>query len=193
MAVAAGLHAGTAFAGTAEHWPAVLHTVFRHSLCAMLSAYLTDEDFMEGYVPCSPGTRVGGDRRVGVRHDEWTPARQRIFLLALRRYQRVGRAAQAAGLARENCYKLRKRWPRFREWWDRALRAEPATPIDALIDAATWGMEVPLVKRGELVGMVRKWDARLAMYTLKMLMPQRYGRARAAKVPSPRSVIRRWR
>jgi hypothetical protein len=40
---------------------------------------------------------------------QWTPARQRIFLLALLETGSVGRAARAAGMSRSSAHRLRQR------------------------------------------------------------------------------------
>jgi molybdenum-dependent DNA-binding transcriptional regulator ModE len=51
-------------------------------------------------------TPVALDR---VRHDGWTPERQRLFLVALAAMGTVDSAAQAVGMSRISAYNLKKR------------------------------------------------------------------------------------
>jgi molybdenum-dependent DNA-binding transcriptional regulator ModE len=44
-----------------------------------------------------------------VRHDGWTPERQRLFLVALAAMGTVDSAAQAVGMSRISAYNLKKR------------------------------------------------------------------------------------
>ena len=58
------------------------------------------------------------------RHDGWTQSRQIAFIVALHRTRNVSRAAAAAGMSRENAYRLRARSSaaEFAAAWDHALR-----------------------------------------------------------------------
>lgn len=53
----------------------------------------------------------------------WTPARQRIFLVALQETGSVARAARAAGMSRSSAHRLRQRLAGtpFDRTWDRIL------------------------------------------------------------------------
>lgn len=56
-------------------------------------------------------------------HPRWTPAKQRILLVALMETGSVARAARAAGMSRTSAHRLRRRLAGtpFDQAWDRAL------------------------------------------------------------------------
>lgn len=112
---------------------------------------LSDAEYLKDYVPWRPGSGRGGDRRGdrrAGRHDGWTPERQRLFLCTLRYRRSVTLAARAVGLARENAYGLRRRWPPFAAHWDRALARDACTAVDLMVRQVIDGVDVPVEGRG---------------------------------------------
>lgn len=64
----------------------------------------------------------------------WTPARQRLFLIALMETGSVSRAAKAAGMSRSSAHRLRARLAGtpFDQTWARALALHAARMADPL-------------------------------------------------------------
>jgi hypothetical protein len=62
----------------------------------------------------------------------WTPAKQRIFLVALLEFGSVARAAQAAGMSRVSAHRLRRRLAgtAFDRTWDEVLARHAARRAD---------------------------------------------------------------
>ena len=84
-------------------------------------------------------TPVALDR---VRHDGWTPERQRLFLIALAALGTVDSAAQAVGMSRISAYNLKKRADAgsFAEEWDRALGFGRDMMFDYALERAIYGV-----------------------------------------------------
>ena len=77
-----------------------------------------------------------------VRHDGWTPERQRLFLIALAALGTVDSAAQAVGMSRISAYNLKKRADAgsFAEEWDRALGFGRDMMFDYALERAIYGV-----------------------------------------------------
>jgi len=117
--------------------------------------------------------------RRNLRHDGWTPARQRAFIAALAESGSVSLAAKAVNMAPEGAYMLRRQpaAESFAEAWDKALD-HGAEIIDAnAIERATNGVAVPIFHKGEQVGERRVYNERLTMWMLQHRKPKKYGRA----------------
>jgi len=105
---------------------------------------------------------------VRVRHDGWTPACQRGFVLRLALGGCVAWAARAVGKTKASAYRLRERpgAESFAAAWDRALGWGRSRSVDLGFERALCGEEVPVMYRGRRVGTQRKFDNRLLMAVL---------------------------
>jgi hypothetical protein len=77
--------------------------------------------------------------------------------------QNVAAAARSVGMGRQSAYKLRARLDDqpFGAAWRLALRNARNTVLDAAIERAVNGVEVPHFYKGELIGTSRRYDERL--------------------------------
>lgn len=110
------------------------------------------------------------------RHDGWTPERQQEFIEALADLGSVRAAANAAGMAPEGAYQLR-RHPEageFREAWEKALACGVQRLEDVAMDRALNGVEVPVYHFGEVVGQRTVYNDRLLMFLLKNRASDRF-------------------
>lgn len=130
---------------------------------------ISERDFLAGYEAWRPAAGRGGDRRAE-RHDGWTPEKQRLFLCILRYRRSVKLAAAAVGLARENAYLLRKRWPPFAAHWDRALTTDACTVADLLLRRVVEGVDVPVAGKGGKVRWTRVVPADPGLWLLQQLL-----------------------
>src|SRR5687768_9753421 len=115
------------------------------------------------------------------RHDEWTRPKMVAFLRELAASQSVSQAAKSVGMSRQSAYKLRTRLAGtpFAMAWEVALEAGLQQLAHAVMDRALNGVEVPHYHRGELVGVTRKHDNRLAIWLLDN--PWKVGRHQIAR------------
>ena len=95
-----------------------------------------------------------------VRHDGWSPERQRRFLAALATLGSVHAAARAVGSSRTGAYRLRARpgAESFAAAWDAVLSDARAQAFATLFERATVGVLVPRKYRGEFVGTRHFYD-----------------------------------
>lgn len=102
------------------------------------------------------------------RYDGWTIEKQVGFLRMLAATQSVARAAQSVGMGRQSAYKLRVRLSDqpFGAAWRMAMRSARDTLVEAAIDRAVNGVEVPHYWKGELIGTSRRYDERLTALLL---------------------------
>lgn len=121
----------------------------------------------------------------------WTPERQRCFIAALARTGVVSAAARSVGMTPRSAYQLRARVRhRYNNWadapmsperaaalgpgyvfsfaaaWDMALGDGLQRQIESALPVALEGEEVPVVRRGRIIGWQRKFDTRLALAAL---------------------------
>ena len=129
---------------------------------------MSERDFLVRYDAWTPATARGGDRRAE-RHDGWTPEKQGLFLLALRYHRSVTRAAACVGMARENAYQLRRRWPPLAQAWDLARGRQACTVADLILRQVLEGVDEPIVRRGEVVGWRRVNRMAAALWVFKQL------------------------
>lgn len=103
-----------------------------------------------------------------VRHDGWTAHKQVDFLRVLAATQSVAAAASSVGMGRQSAYKLRARLDDapFGAAWRLALGGGRDLLIEAALDRAINGVEVPHYWKGELVGTSRRFDERLTALLL---------------------------
>lgn len=103
---------------------------------------------------------------VRARHDGWTPARQRRFILAIARGAGPGEAARGVGLSRQTAHALRRRAgaEAFAQAWDEAAAfADRAAGAGRALAVAPGGLDtlwVPRFHRGRLIGYVVREDDR---------------------------------
>ncbi len=104
------------------------------------------------------------------RRDGWTPERQMLFILALRRTRSIGLAAAVAEMSRESAYRLRARpgAESFAAAWDAAV-ARPERPLlsgptrNRLLDP----VEVPIRCGSKQIGIRRVYDRRAFFNVLR--------------------------
>ncbi|MGQ0660178.1 MAG: hypothetical protein ACT4N3_04850 [Sphingosinicella sp.] len=119
-----------------------------------------------------------------IRHDGFTPDRQRLFLDILAACGVVADAARAAGVCRDTVYAFRNR-PEARAFllaWDAALLLARARMSDELMSRALNGCIDRLYRDGELVAERHRHDNRLAMAVLSRLDRQAEGLGEGAAV-----------
>ncbi|MEM7780247.1 MAG: hypothetical protein AAF697_07660 [Pseudomonadota bacterium] len=114
------------------------------------------------------------------RPDGWTPAKQVGFLRTLATTQSVSAAAQSVGMGRQSAYKLRARLDDapFGAAWRAAIRGGHEALLEAALDRALHGVEVPHYWQGELVGTSRRYDERLTAMLLTSGLLQSASRPR---------------
>ena len=121
----------------------------------------------------------------------WTPDRQRCFIAALARTGVVSAAARSVGMTPRSAYQLRQRvrlhygnWAdtpmrpedaaalgpgyifSFAAAWDMALGEGLERQIHAAVPVALEGEDVPVIRRGRIIGWQRKFNTRLAIAAL---------------------------
>lgn len=117
------------------------------------------------------------------RRDGWTTRKQTAFLQMLAATQSVSVAAKAVGMSRQSAYKLRARLDDapFGAGWRMATQSARNALVEAALDRAINGVEVPHYWQGELVGTSRRYDERL---TALLLNSGALGSARRAHNPA---------
>lgn len=107
--------------------------------------------------------------RQKVRHDGWTPERQRAFIEALADTGSVTRAAGMVNMAQRNCYYLRRQpgAEEFRRAWDAALDFGVDRLKDIAFERAIEGELTPYFQNGKLVGFHRKYNNALLMFCIR--------------------------
>ncbi len=102
------------------------------------------------------------------RHDGWTPARQVVFLHALRETGCVRTACAHVRLTSTSAYRVKKRIPDFGAAWDAALAYQMPALERAAYSRAVEGWLEPIVYKGEVVGHRRRYsDAMLRLLLLR--------------------------
>ncbi len=104
------------------------------------------------------------------RHDGWTPGKQAAFLQALAATHCVSEAARSVGMSRQSAYKLRARLKGepFDIAWQAAFRLQYDALLEATVERAIKGVEVPHFHKGELIHTSRRFDERAAVALLAM-------------------------
>ena len=126
--------------------------------------------------------------RTGAAPQGW----QAAFLVSLRQTGNVSAAARAAGTWKSRCHQARQR--------DRSFVAAQA---DALKEAADrlemevlWraveGIDEDRNFRGDLVGSVTRYSARLLMFLLEARRPSKFGSGAEAQAAAAEALDSRW-
>jgi hypothetical protein len=104
------------------------------------------------------------------RCDGWTPARQVEFLSAMAAGHSVAEAARMVGRSRASAYALRARLrgEPFDRAWHAAIRCQFDALLEAAMERALNGVEVPHMHKGEVVHTSRRYDERLTIALLAM-------------------------
>lgn len=138
-----------------------------------------------GAARLAPHSQTGGEGMTAApaaqRYNRWTRARMVAFLRELAATQSVSAAAAAVGMSRSAAYSLRKRLEDdpFALGWDLALECGMQALAQAVMERALHGQEVQHFYHGELVGITRRYDNRLAQWVLEN--PLRVGRSPLAR------------
>lgn len=93
-----------------------------------------------------------------VRHDGWTPQRQRAFLRALSETGCVRDACARARISTTSAYRMRRRSEAFDRAWRRALAKVAPTIEQAAFQRAVNGWEEPVWHGGKIVGHRRRYS-----------------------------------
>jgi len=105
-----------------------------------------------------------------VRHDGWTPERQRAFIHILARIGLVSAAARDVGMSRKSAYALLARaGPEsgFAAAWEEALRRGKASALSHAVGRAIEGVEVPYFYGGRQRGTRRIYNDSLLIAALR--------------------------
>ncbi len=114
--------------------------------------------------------------RAKIRHDGWTPERQRGFIEALADTGSVKAAAHRVNMTPEGAYLLRRHAAAasFRKAWEAALALGVQQLEDIAMERALYGTEVPVYSYGKLIGSRIVHNDRLLMFMLKNRAPTRF-------------------
>jgi hypothetical protein len=162
-----GVRAGAEAARAGAALPAIRHRP------AELDFELTRDSDLPGLVSTrltDPGAAQSGPARA-LRHDGWTPEKERIFFLTLASTGVVADACRACGMSRDSAYSRRNRASgrAFALAWDAAhILARPAL-ADDLQSRVRHGVIDKIYRNGELVAERHRHDNRLAMAVLTRL------------------------
>jgi hypothetical protein len=115
--------------------------------------------------------------RQNVRHDGWTPERQREFIEALADTGSVAAACKAVDMSTVGAYYLRRQAgaESFRAAWEAALAFGVRRLEDVAMERALNGVEEPFYVYGQHVGTRKKYNDRLLMFLLRNRSPERFG------------------
>jgi hypothetical protein len=110
-----------------------------------------------------------------VRHDGWTPERQRLFLIALAAMGTVDSAAQAVSMSRVSAYKLKGREgaESFAAEWDRAIGFGKAMQYDYAMERAINGVTTMKMRLGGAFEIEHGRDMKQIMKVLRVPPPRR--------------------
>jgi hypothetical protein len=105
------------------------------------------------------------------RHDGWTPARERLFLLTLAETGVVTDACRACGMSRKSAYARRNSAAghAFALGWDAAILLSRAATADDVASRSRHGVIDRIYRNGELVAERHRYDNRLTMAHLTRL------------------------
>jgi hypothetical protein len=108
-----------------------------------------------------------------VRHDGWTPERQRLFLIALAAMGTVDSAAQAVSMSRISAYKLKGREgaESFAAEWDRAIGFGKAMQYDYAMERAINGVTTVKMRLGGAFEIETGRDMKQIMKVLRLPPP----------------------
>lgn len=116
----------------------------------------------------SPERAVQNPSPHSVRHDGWTIEKQLGFLQMLNITHNVAAAARSVGMGRQSAYKLRSRLDNapFGAAWRKAMHNARDVLVEAALERAIHGVEIPHYWQGEKVGTSRRFDERLTIALL---------------------------
>jgi hypothetical protein len=111
-----------------------------------------------------------------VRHDGFTPAKQRKFFKALKKTGCLSDSARVAGVSRTTVRRHRNKWPAFAARVERAL-AFASEGLEAIAwQRATIGAEEKIYRNGELIMVRVKPSDAILRLLLQGAHPKKYGR-----------------
>ena len=117
-----------------------------------------------------------------MRHDGFTPARQKTFLKTLSETGCVRDACRVAGISSNAVYRWRGRLPGFAERWETAL-AMASTELDAIAwKRGVEGVAVETVRNGKVVAVTKKPSDSILRLLMQGANPEKYGRTGGAAV-----------
>lgn len=117
--------------------------------------------------PAEPDTAFVRTR--ALRHDGWTPAKQRLFLERFAECGVITEACRGVGLSARSAYNLRDRDPFFAAGWEAAtIKARPRL-ADEVFSRSMTGVVERIYKDGVIVAERHRHDNKLAMAVLARL------------------------
>lgn len=114
------------------------------------------------------------------RADGWTHTRQRTFIEVLADTGSVKRAALAADMSIQSCYRLRRApgAENFARAWSAAIEEASQRLVDVAFERAIEGVAEPVLdKDGQCIAVRRRVNDRLLMFLLRAHQPERYRHA----------------
>jgi hypothetical protein len=114
------------------------------------------------------------------RSDEFTSAKKRLFLLALRKGETTTAACEMVGVSRRTAYNHRDSDPDFAHFWKLA-KSMATLPLDLVAwERAVIGVEEPVYAYGKFSHMRLRRSDTLLRKVLEAEHPKKYARARIA-------------
>lgn len=115
-------------------------------------------------------TIVGGSKpqKRKPRENDWTKAKEELFLTALGDTCNVTAAADAAGVSVSGAYKRRRKVAAFRAGWAEAIAAAYQRLELVMLDRALNGTEKIVVRKDGSEERMREYPNQIALHLLKM-------------------------
>lgn len=136
---------------------------------------MRDDDAGDGH----GGEGAGGEEpeeKLRLRHDGFTPPKQKIFLKTLGTTGCVRDACRTVGISDTTAYRTKKRLPHFSAQWDSAL-AMAGSEIETLAwQRGVEGIEEDVYHYGKFVCTRRKRSDGIFRMILMASNPEKYGR-----------------
>lgn len=119
------------------------------------------------------------------RDGEW----QQVFIEHLRINGIVGRACEAAHVARQTAYRHYREDELFAAEWDQAIRDAAWTLEDEGWRRARDGVDKPIVANGQIIGTTKEYSNTLLIFLLKHLKPEKFGDKLTVEISTEQAAI----
>lgn len=131
-------------------------------------------------------------KKLRLRHDGFTPKKQRKFLKILRKTGCVRDACRGVGISSTSAYRVRERLPAFARQWETSLSMASSS-----LEAIAWargveGVEEPVCYYGKFSHMAVKRSESILRLLMMGANPRKYGRMGGGRISrEERERIRR--
>ncbi len=125
--------------------------------------------------------KPGKQAKLRLRHDGFTPPRQKKFLKALRKTGTVMDACRVARISSTTAYRTKRRLPRFASLWDSALDMAGSEIETLAWQRGVEGIEEPVYYYGKFSHMRRKRSDAIFRMILIASNRRKYGRMGAVE------------